>query len=741
MLELLEIRRSSKFMLQRWRNQVPLAAGAGLCAMLVGVAVLAAKYSDWLQSPPESSLQMSLEHPKSAVLPLVALSPEERMVRLSAIAQLPQSPDRDRARYLLASDYLQKNQGEQALQLLERLEQTYPVLAAPIVYKRAQAYEALGDTAKAQATYQELLQRPTHPVAVEALYALGKTTPQYWQSAIAQFPSHPRTIEIARLLLQQNPNQPQLMLLLAKHAYEQPGVVSVLDQLVSKYSGQLQSQDWEAIAIAYWENQIYSKAATAYRQAPRTPLNVYRTGRSFQLSNKRSEAIVTYQQLLSEFSRASESGTALLNLAQIAQKPQETLSYLDRVVTQFPKQAGEALAQKAAILDNLGNKTSAAQTRQFLLDKYGDSDAAVEYRWRMALKKAADKDYQGAWQWAQPIPTSNPKNILAPRAGFWIGKWALQLERQQEAKAAFEYVLGQFPQSYYAWRSATMLGLDVGNFNNLRQLNFEIAPPQRAVLPAGSDTLKELYQLGQDTDAWALWRTEFQNYHQPTIAEQFTDGLLRTAIGQHLKGINLVSTLEDRESPQDQTEYQALRQQLTYWQARYPLPFFEEITTWSQQRQLNPFLVTALIRQESRFEPKIRSVAGAVGLMQVMPSTGKWIAQKINLQEYNKENPQDNIRLGTWYLVHTHEEYDNNSMLAIASYNAGPGNIAKWLRTLNTRDPDEFVEAIPFEETRGYVRQVFGNYWNYLRLYNPEVSRLVARYPKHQTSSLPQALR
>jgi soluble lytic murein transglycosylase len=198
--------------------------------------------------------------------------------------------------------------------------------------------------------------------------------------------------------------------------------------------------------------------------------------------------------------------------------------------------------------------------------------------------------------------------------------------------------------------------------------------------------------------------------------------------GENLVGIAKISTLEDRETPQEQAEYQALSQQLAYWQARYPFPFLEEIETWSQKRQLNPLLVTALIRQESRFEPKIRSVAGAVGLMQVMPGTAKWIAEKSNLKQYNTENPNDNIKLGTWFLDYTHEQYDNNSLLAVASYNAGPGNVSKWLTQLGTRDPDEFVEAIPFDETRGYVRQVFGNYWNYMRLYNPEISALVARY-------------
>ena len=139
-------------------------------------------------------------------------------------------------------------------------------------------------------------------------------------------------------------------------------------------------------------------------------------------------------------------------------------------------------------------------------------------------------------------------------------------------------------------------------------------------------------------------------------------------------------------------------------------------------------LVTALIRQESRFEPKIRSVAGAVGLMQVMPGTSEWIAEKIKLEQYNPEIPKDNILLGTWFLNYTHQQYDNNSLFAIASYNAGPGAVSKWRDRFQINDPDEFVEAIPYDETKGYVRQVFGNYWNYLRLYNPEVSQLVAKY-------------
>lgn len=716
------------------RRSIPLAAGAGLSLLLIGAALLVNQFNGLLlksTSPDQSQKQIRLDSPKSDVLSLVSLSPEQRALKLQAIAQLPPSLNSSRARYLLASDLIQQRQGKKALSLLQDLEKDYPVLAAPVALKRAQAYALTGDT-NTTAAWQDLLQRyPQHPVVVEALFVLGKTEPEYWQQAIAQFPNHPRTIEIARLLLQQNPQQPQLQLLLAKHASDQPGILPILDDLVSQSAAQLQPENWQAIAQAYWENKQYGKAANTYAKAPRTHSNIYRLARGYQLSQRREQAIAAYQQLVSAFPNTKETGMALMHLARIASR-QEALTYLDLVVKRFPNQAGTALAQKAAILDKLGSQQSAAKVRQLLLNQYGDSEAAAEYRWQVAQTKAAAKDYKQAWQWAVEIPLRNSTSILAPRASFWIGKWAMQLGRKEDAKAAFEYVLSKFPQSYYAWRSAAMLSLDVGNFKTIRQLNPEVVPPQRTILPAGSATLKELYQLGQDRDALTHWQVEFQNQTQPTVAEQFTDGLMDLLRGENLIGIAKISTLEDRESPTEKADYRVLSQQLTYWQARYPFPFLQEIETWSQQHRLNLLLVTALIRQESRFEPKIRSVAGAVGLMQIMPETAKYIAEDMNLPQYNLENPEDNIKMGTWYLDYTHKKFQHHSLLAVASYNAGWGNVSKWLKRSPTQDTDAFVEEIPFEETQGYVRQVFGNYWNYLRLYNPQISQLVAEYSKLQ---------
>ncbi|MBD2362472.1 transglycosylase SLT domain-containing protein [Anabaena minutissima FACHB-250] len=715
------------------QKPIPLIAGAALFAFSAGAMVSAPQIGkslgQWLNLSSNQTEQLSdASKANSSVFPLIAQSVPERSAKLAEISQNGRSPDRERARYLLASDYIDTKQGQKALELLTGLEKDYPVLAPYILLKQAQAQDLLNQDGKASDLRQQVLkQYPQEAAVVKAKYLIAQ--PKLHDSAIAQFPSNPLTWEIIRKRLQENPNQPQLQLILAKYAYNQPGIVGVLDQLVKQPN--LKAVDWETIGTAYWDNNQFTKAAAAYANAPKTARNLYRTARGLQVGGKdREKSIATYNQLAEQFPEARETGMGLLRLAEMANPRKNALPYLDRVIVKFPEQASQAVVKKAEIFQALNDNKSAQQTWQQLITQYSKSEEAAEYRWKIAQEKAKARDYVTAWKWATPIVTENPNSILAPRAGFWVGKWANNLGKEQEAKTAYEYVISNFPYSYYAWRSANMLGLNVGDFKNVRQLKPEVVPHQRPIPPAGSDSFKELYLLGQDRDAWLQWETEYLNKQQPTIPEQFTEGLMRLARGENLSGINLISKLEDRETPEEQAQYQEFSQQITYWQARYPFPYLREIEKWSSDRQLNPLLVTALMRQESRFEPKIKSVAGATGLMQVMPETGKWIVSKIKLDNktIDLENPNDNIMLGTWYLDHTHEQYNNNSMLAIASYNAGPGNVSRWLQTIPNQDPDEFVEAIPFGETKNYVRQVFGNYWNYLRLYNPEISNLVAKY-------------
>lgn len=752
--------------------------------MLLGISLLAVKSSTSLE---QSLLWIKLQHqklvtpenqPDGAVFKLVSTPPQKREAQLEAIALKTKSnlQESSRARYLLAADLIKRKQGEKALRYLDNLEWDYPLLAPYIALKRAQAYEAKGDKAKALDAWQEILKRyPDESVAAEALYALSVNDPQYWEKAIAKFPyrhpiieqlrhwyafspidpqywekaiknspSHPRLLELAREQIKQNPKQPELMLLMARYAFETPGITDILDQLVGRYGEAedekgrplIQPEDWEAIALGYWKDRKYGQASSAYSKAPRTSRNAYRVALGLRYAEQIGSAKRAYEQLLRDFPDAPEAADGLIELASLVPDI-EAVPYLDKAIRRYPERAGDALYAKAHILEQLGSSQAADQARQELLKKYGNTEAAGEYRWQMAQTKARDGDIQAALQWAKPIMAANPDSEPARKSGFWVGKWATKLGRVQEAKTAYEQVIATYPQSYYAWRSAVQLGWDVGDFTTVRKLDPQVVlPTQRPNLPVGSPVLQELYQLGQDQDAWMLWQAEFRNRIRPTVAEQFTDGLLRLAVGDHREGIARISTLENRETPQEQAEYQTLQQQLTYWQALYPFPFRQVIKTYAEKRQLNVLLVTALIRQESRFEPDIRSSAGAVGLMQVMPKTGSWAAENIKLKDYALENPEDNVKLGTWFFDQTHQAYKNNSLLAVASYNAGQGNLSRWLQTRQVNDPDEFVESIPFNETRDYVKQVFGNYWNYLRLYEPQVQERLAKHSAEQPVAL-----
>ncbi len=705
--------------------KIPVIIGLGVCALLVGAAMPTVKWTGFGQHKIET---LKTDNAESAVLKLALWSPEARSPELASIAETGHPLDRSRAKYLLAVDLMQLGQGEAALKYLDGLEKSYPILAPYILKQRATAYEMIGNSQQAEKTWQTLIKDYSNStVAAEGLYKLGQTNPEYWQQAIAQFPSHPRTVEIATQLLKQpSSRSPELdkslRLLIAQYGLHLPDIVNYLDQLTSKYAKVLTPQEWELIGFAYWEKQEYGKAGAAYALATRTAKNAYRAARGLWLGNKEKEAIAEYKKLNAEFPDSEENALGLVRLARLLDA-QEAIPYLDQVIAKFPERAAEALLDRANRLEQLGSSQSAAQARESLLTQYSNSNQAAELRWQKAQNLAKAGDYAGAWKWAAELGKENPNSELAPKAGFWVGKWAQRLGKAQEAKTAFEYVLAKYPESYYAWRSAVNLGWNVGDFTNVRSYNPEVVKPhERSILPAGSKVLHELYQLGQDQEAWDLWQTEFTNRMNPTVPEQFTDGVIRIGIGDNLDGMFMLSSLSQRTKPEEVAQYQELRKTTLYGEALYPFPYQDMILNWSNQRQLNPLLVTALIRQESRFMPKIKSWVGATGLMQVMPETGEWIASKINIKEYNLEKPEDNIKFGTWYLDYTHREYQNNSMLAVASYNAGPGSVSDWLKRFGWNDPDEFHEKIPFPETKGYVEHVFGNYWNYLRLYNPEVA-------------------
>ncbi len=637
---------------------------------------------------------------------------------------LGNSPVDTRNSFLIALDLIDRQQGKTALGKLDGLEQEYPLLAAHILLAEGEAYQLEHNHQAATKTWQEIVKEyPTSAATAEALYLLGKSNPEYWQQAIAKFPAHPRTQEIIRQQLRTNPNQPHLMAILVKYTPDDAGVDQMRDRLTTEYANQLTAQEWEAIADSYWLKWDYGKAGRAYAKAPNTSRNLYRAGRGYHLGNDQTTAKQYYLKLIQQYPNAEDTGWGLRRMATVVNK-QEAVTYLDMAIARFPQQAPEALIEKAQYLKALDSPEAATNALQTLLTNYKQSEAAAQYRWDVADQKAQAGDLATAWHWAQPIVINNPDSTLAPKAGFWIAKWAEKLNRPQDATTAYKSVLARFPRSYYAWRSAVALGWNVGDFTTVRHQVPQVVKVAKVTPPGGSATFQELYKLGLEQEAWTQFQTEIGDRTEFSIADGFTKGLLDLYQGKNLRGINQISDLSDSDSPEDKQQWHKLRQTPEYWQALYPFPYEDTILKWSKQRQLNPLLVTSLIRQESRFEKEIESSAGAMGLMQVIPPTAKTAAKNIGLSDYSMTNPEDNVNIGTYYLDFTHQKYDNNSMLAVASYNAGPNAVANWIKRYGLKDADEFVEKIPYPETKGYVESVFENYWNYMLVYNPEVGKL-----------------
>jgi soluble lytic murein transglycosylase len=157
-----------------------------------------------------------------------------------------------------------------------------------------------------------------------------------------------------------------------------------------------------------------------------------------------------------------------------------------------------------------------------------------------------------------------------------------------------------------------------------------------------------------------------------------------------------------------------------YWEALFPKPYWTDLKRSSATNGLDPYLVASLIRQESEFNPNAVSRANAVGLMQLLPKTGKAVAKEVKLKRYNASQlytPAVNMQLGTRYFRGMVDKFGGSFEYALAAYNAGSDRVDEWLAQGKYRDPQEFVESIPFTETREYVQAILRNASVYKQLY------------------------
>ncbi len=155
----------------------------------------------------------------------------------------------------------------------------------------------------------------------------------------------------------------------------------------------------------------------------------------------------------------------------------------------------------------------------------------------------------------------------------------------------------------------------------------------------------------------------------------------------------------------------------------YPFDNRDIVEDYSDKYNVDPYLVAAVIKVESGFRTDVHSHRGAVGLMQIMPNTARWISRQIDDKYFSIEKlhePKTNIRYGVWYLSSLEREFEGNAILVLAAYNAGRGNVSDWMEEYKWDYDFDDIDSIPYAETRAYVDKVLRYRDKYRSLYGEE---------------------
>jgi soluble lytic murein transglycosylase len=293
--------------------------------------------------------------------------------------------------------------------------------------------------------------------------------------------------------------------------------------------------------------------------------------------------------------------------------------------------------------------------------------------------------------------------------GYW---WAHALERAgagDSARLVLDEVRRMDPFTYYGLRAGERLGAGLWDF-----AASAVAPVPaglRGEIAARLDALDVLRGAGLDESA-AFEAGRIQDRYAAREGALYAVGEAYHARAQTFSGIRIGRELLRREGAWNRSLLELV----------YPFPYRDAVLREARANNIDPYLMAGLIRQESMFNTRARSPAGALGLMQVMPRTGTTVARSLGIQGFQPSrltDPAINLRIGARYLADQVRSHNGRLVDAIAAYNAGPHRVTAWKAFPEYRDAELFIERIPFQETRDYVKIVQANARIYRELYGP----------------------
>jgi soluble lytic murein transglycosylase len=404
--------------------------------------------------------------------------------------------------------------------------------------------------------------------------------------------------------------------------------------------------------------------------SPLLPAATYQRGRALLGSRQTKSARTVLRGLIRRHPRDTLAGAALVLLADLAideRRDADARAALRQAYSQFPTgtHAPQARFRAAVLAFAAGQHRAAANELDSLLALYPSAEDGMAAR-------------------------------------YWLGRALLVTGDTATAMARWRTVAAEYATSYYGMLAAERLG------------EIPWAPPPT---PDSFDEIDDLTdamarvdhleKLGMDSEARAELET-LADAADSSGSRLLTTAYLMREHGLVARAVQLGWRAVRTSPSADARAYRLV----------YPIVHREAIILESRRRNLDPALVAGIIRQESGFNPRATSSAGARGLMQIMPRVGRAVARSVNVPEWRSDllyQPDINLQLGIRHLEAFISRYD--APYALAAYNAGESRLVRWLRRPGARDPELFVERIPFTETRDYVRIVLRNRAMYRALY------------------------
>lgn len=380
-----------------------------------------------------------------------------------------------------------------------------------------------------------------------------------------------------------------------------------------------------------------------------------------------------------------------------------------RTAQRFPHEAAaaEALFLVADMDHDDGRLASAREFyRRTAAVRPGIDEAGLALM-RLGGMAYAEKDYKGAAAIFEEYRRHHPDGKRYQQATYWAAKAYRQLGEKALARARLRTIRRSEPFSWYGIRAAEMLGEDFWD------VPLEASPPASRKVEeevAGALVRLDLLRELEQEEAAAFEVDRLKRHLLETDGALYALAEAFNARGYTFAGIKLGWEIYRGEGVWNRRLLRII----------YPFPYQHIIMAEARERGIDPFLVAGLIRQESMFNATIKSPVGAVGLMQIMPTTGEYLARTAGLSAFSTallERPEINLHLGVAYVAELMGRFGKRLTSVLAAYNAGPHRVARWSAFPEYIDEELFAERIPYSETREYVKIVQQNALLYEALY------------------------